>query len=756
LGILLGDDGKGGGVIDLEIDNPSRARPVLERIFPDGIPDTACFRSNRGEHFLFRYDARLARYGLTIIKGETRDKAGEDVVINPFYVGVEFRIGTIDPGHPEQIQSVVPPTSRDDGTPREWMDRDGEILSPVEVFADPDRFILSLPGCVFADLDRYAHAGPGTPESETDPTWDKEEVKSAVLPHALALAKEWGLRVTGSRPTAKGFVECRAIDRKDAEPSCGFNPTTGVYTDRATGLDLSLFNLALTLKVAPDFSSLVNMLGRRFGVPPAARGAATKATKATKVGADSCEGGVKSLKSLKSQPDPHEDDIPVNARQWPDPPDPAVWHGPAGKLALAVRSFTEADEVGILVQCLVGWANLVGRNPFFQVNSTKHFLNLFACTTGPTAMGRKGTAWDIVLSALSGCDPEWAMGCVKSGLTSGEGLIWEIRDEITKQEAIREKGQPARYEEAIVDAGVSDKRLMAVETEFGGTLKVLTRDGNTLSAVIRQCWDSGILRTITKNNPARATDAHVSIVAHITEQEVARYLSANDAANGFANRILWVAVRQTRYLPDGAAIPLAAIVEAQAQLKAAAAEARQGLFRMERDPDASVLWHSVYRRLCQGRPGLLGAILGRAVPQVMRLACVYALMDLSTTIHRVHLEAALALWDYCERSAAYIFGDSLGDRDADHLLSVLRSSPLGLSQSQIVHDVFNRHKSREEVAKILGRLLEARRVHSESIRTGGRPATVWHATDMGDTATKATNATKAPNLGPDTPGEPAF
>jgi len=50
-------------------------------------------------------------------------------------------------------------------------------------------------------------------------------------------------------------------------------------------------------------------------------------------------------------------------------------------------------------------------------------------------------------------------------------------------------------------------------------LKQTERQGNTLSAVLRQAWESGNLRTLTKNSPTRATDAHVSIIGHITADE---------------------------------------------------------------------------------------------------------------------------------------------------------------------------------------------------------------------------------------------
>src|SRR4029079_7044940 len=115
-------------------------------------------------------------------------------------------------------------------------------------------------------------------------------------------------------------------------------------------------------------------------------------------------------------------------------------------------------------------------------------------------------------------DEEWTNTRVLNGLSSGEGLIWAVRDEITKEEAVRERGKPTGdYQTVVVDRGITDKRLLVLESEFASTLRVMGRDGNTLSAVIRQAWDIGDLRTMTKNCPAQASRAHISIIAHITK-----------------------------------------------------------------------------------------------------------------------------------------------------------------------------------------------------------------------------------------------
>src|SRR5262249_29432197 len=150
---------------------------------------------------------------------------------------------------------------------------------------------------------------------------------------------------------------------------------------------------------------------------------------------------------------------------------------------------------------------------------------------------------------FSCCDPDWSKDRVKGGLSSGEGLIYNVRDPQWKKEPVKKGGHVGDYEDVRVDEGESDKRLLIVEPEFAAVLTVANREGNTLSEIIRQAWDDGRLSPLTKNNPLKATGAHISILAHITTQELLVRLDDTSKANGFANRFLWALVRRSKELP---------------------------------------------------------------------------------------------------------------------------------------------------------------------------------------------------------------
>lgn len=423
---------------------------------------------------------------------------------------------------------------------------------------------------------------------------------------------------------------------------------------------------------------------------------------------------------------------------WPNPLEEIAFHGLVGDFVRLVELHTEADPVALLVQFHVGFGSLVGRGPYCLAESDRHYTNLFTCLAGETSKGRKGTAWGRVRVPLRAADETWAVQRIQTGLSSGEGLIWAVRDAIMTQSRIRDKDGDVAYKQVEEDPGIQDKRLLVLETEFASTLRVMSREGSTLSPIIRLAWDSGDLRAMTKNSPAAATGAHISIIGHITEDELRRYLDRTEIANGFANRFLWICVRRARYLPEGGSLGTVEFAPLQRRLQEAVEFARKlGPTEVRRDAEARCLWCEVYRDLSEGRPGLLGAVVSRAEAQVTRLALLYALLDCSYVIRRVHLKAALALWRYAEASARHIFGDALGDPVADQILVALRSRfPEGLTRTEI-SALFGRNRSAERIGAALLLLLKHGLARFQPESTPGRSAERWFAL-LGTKETKKT------------------
>jgi hypothetical protein len=268
----------------------------------------------------------------------------------------------------------------------------------------------------------------------------------------------------------------------------------------------------------------------------------------------------------------------------------------------------------------------------------------------------------------------------------------------------RGKRKTAEYQEEAVDAGAKEKRSFIVEPEFARVLNAMKREGNTISSVIRQAWDSDRLQVLTRN-PLRATETHISIIGHITRDELVRNLDRTETANGFANRFLWVFTRRSKYLPEGGNLSEKDVMEISRRVSVAVEHARS-IGEVSLDGEAREKWIRIYPELSEGSTGLLGSVTSRAEAQVRRLACIYSLLEGSAVTTIDHLDAALAVWQYCEDSAAYIFGGNTGDRLTDKLYSAIKEKPEGLTRTEI-RDLLQRNESKARIDDALKGLADA-------------------------------------------------
>jgi len=409
---------------------------------------------------------------------------------------------------------------------------------------------------------------------------------------------------------------------------------------------------------------------------------------------------------------------------YPPPLREEALHGLAGTIVRELAPHTEADPVALLLTVLAAVGNIIGPGPHWTASGATHSLRLWPVLVGATSKARKGTSWATAGTVLRAAAPVWYERNTTNGLASGEGLIYHVRDPIEQSEPIRAKDKTVLgYRQVIEDPGVEDKRLMIVEEEFASVLKVAMREGNTLSQILRKAWDGGPLRSLVKNSPNRATGAHITVLGHITREELARGLDGTEAFNGFANRFLWACVRRSQVLPDGGALEVGTVIGLGDQLRAVIEAGREcGL--LTRDADARALWHVVYGPLSAGSHGTAGAIGGRAEAQVMRLAGLYALLDECRRIGTAHLRAALAVWQYAEDSIRAIFGDLTGDDDADTVLAALRAGPLSDTE---VSQLFGGHKSKPQLDRLKLFLHNSGRVATEyrAPEGRGRGSTIW-------------------------------
>ncbi len=391
---------------------------------------------------------------------------------------------------------------------------------------------------------------------------------------------------------------------------------------------------------------------------------------------------------------------------WPDPPAPPAWQGLAGRIVETVAPHTEADPVAILAQLLVAAGAVIGRGAWVAVEATRHHPNQFVVIVGESAKARKGSSWDQVAALMTKADPSFAAR-TSTGLSSGEGLIWALRDP-----------QGA-------DPGAKDPRLLVVEPEFAAVLKAVARDINTLSPVLRSAWDGRPLALLTRTAPARASNPHLALIGHITAAELLHHANSLEIANGLLNRFVFIAARRARLLPEGGHPDPLAGTDLAGRLAAHLQHAqRRG--RMSLSPAARRSWADIYHALAETHSGIIGGLLARSEAHVLRLALIYSLIDGTTVIDTEHLAAASAIWDYAARSVAALFGSTTANPLAEQIHAALVAT--GAMSRTDIRDLFNRNRPAAEIDGALAALQRCGRAQPIKIVTAGRPAQLWHAT----------------------------
>lgn len=339
-------------------------------------------------------------------------------------------------------------------------------------------------------------------------------------------------------------------------------------------------------------------------------------------------------------------------------PEPACLYGLIGDVAKAGSEGTETNAYAIAANFIAYLSCAVGRGVYLPIGNTWHHARFFCLHIGRSGRGRKGDALSLVLrldQALQAQSARYSPQTHWGGLSSREGLVALIHDGY-------------RHGKQDIPA-IKDKRLWVVESEFANVLHQGRRRGNTLSTVLRDCWDGVCLKPATKTNRLYASHPHVCVSGAISPSELMGLMTARELTNGFANRFLMIWAERTQILPFPEATPQAS-VDALANrilavLKFVRADQHDGLdqLRMELSGAAQSQYAQLYRGELNADLGneLVNAILERRAPMLLRLAMLFALSDLQTHIDKPHIDAAIAWMRYATASVRYLFVSAAED-----------------------------------------------------------------------------------------------
>lgn len=431
------------------------------------------------------------------------------------------------------------------------------------------------------------------------------------------------------------------------------------------------------------------------------------------------QSGIQAGKKVVEESNPYTG---IATSTWPIP-NSNVFYGLAGEFAQFAVENSEADPIAVLATFLCRFGVEVGQSPHMFAGEKQH-SRINAVLVGQSSKARKGTSSIPIRELFTFNEKGWIPAQFSPGpLSSGEGLIYAIRDPELKYQVDKKTGVGERI---TIDPGVEDKRLFILDPEFAGALACTKREGNTLSTIVRTLFDGGTIEPLTKTSKLVATDPHVAITTHITLQELHARLDRVEIFNGFANRFLWLCVRRTKLIPFPEPLDSQQVREFQKKLFSLL-ESAKDRSQMDFDPEARNQWGAVYPQLAKERADLLGSVLNRSEAYVRRIALIYALLDGSENVRLPHLKAALALWDYCEQSARFIFAGLDSDSTSQKIMEALEESGGKLDTSGL-YKFFGNHISKRKMTVALNNLLASRNIRVEESKPqgGGRPRKIFY------------------------------
>ena len=391
-------------------------------------------------------------------------------------------------------------------------------------------------------------------------------------------------------------------------------------------------------------------------------------------------------------------------------PDPACLYGLVGDVARAASETTEANPFATALNFIAYLSAAVGRGPYMPVGNTWHHARIFGQHVGRTGRGRKGDAVSLIHridTALRVLDESIAPQVHRGGLSSREGLVALIHDGYTEG---KNEVEP-----------IHDKRLWVQESEFANVLQQSKRDGNTLSAALRDVFDGVSLRPATKSNRLWASNPHIALSVAITPSELRALMASRELTNGFANRFLLIWAERTKVLPFPKATPQDAVDGLAVRLREVLLFAGADRFvdrdvhRMELTSAASQRYAALYLGELNdsGAGEKVSALLERRAPVLLRLAMIFALTEKTFEIDVRHVDAALAWVRYWTDSVKYVFSSDLDEAgaeqinaDAEKIVEHLRAHGK-TTRKQLTVECFQGHATKTKIDAALDELLAA-------------------------------------------------
>lgn len=391
-------------------------------------------------------------------------------------------------------------------------------------------------------------------------------------------------------------------------------------------------------------------------------------------------------------------------------PDPGCLYGLVGDIAYAGSQNTEANAYAVAASALAYLSAAVGRIAYMPIGDDFNHARLFFIHVGRSSRGRKGTSKKLIKmidKTLRARDPALAPQIHSGGLSSREGLVMLIHDGC----------KDGKLEFPPID----DKRLLVMESEFVNVLQQSKRDGNTLSAALRDAWDGVSIKPAVKNNPVTTTDPHITIMGDVTPSELRDSMHKRELTNGFANRFIffWAEGGKSVALPPPTPTHviegLTDRIEQVLRFVSADQHGVNDVICMVLDPDARILYEQYYFGELRDRSAgeRVTGLLDRRAPMLLRLSMLFALTDQTKIIEAQHINAAMAWIRYWVDSVKFIFQSAVDEAGAAVISDVAKRIALYLdhhgqaTRTELTKGCFGGHVKKTALDTALDELLTA-------------------------------------------------
>lgn len=382
---------------------------------------------------------------------------------------------------------------------------------------------------------------------------------------------------------------------------------------------------------------------------------------------------------------PDDDDAPgilppARVGEFPEDPAPEAFGGLLGECVLAVAEGTDASLAGLLGAVLAFAGALVpGQAYHHRMQTTSPFVAL----VGESATGRKGTAmWRAHDAFADALDAVYVNRAVLDGLNSGEGLIT----------ALAWKQATFPYEPTVG---------LVFEEEYASLLASRQRESSTLDPKMRAAFDGGPLSNRKAAGAQTVAPPYwLPALIAVTPLELRRRLEADALHSGSANRWLYVPVRRRERDAPGTAPRFPR--DACRALADARRRAMDGRPVLSVRPAVTSALTAYQEHLAAVATGVAQDLAKRLPTTAFRLALTHAMAERSDEVAPQHLDRALALTEYARSGIPWVFGPSVGNRDADLLLRHLeRSRTMTRRRAErLVRDTLRRQDAVDELCRL--------------------------------------------------------